>query len=137
MFRKRSPPSTAFVHAYDCKIPLEGRSWRRDPVERDRARSLGAALRLYGRVLARAPPSRRRLDPLDPSTSKHAPECEFGDVTDRSVVKALLKIKPGLMPGYSWVECGSCQCAAGAGLRRGARRVTTNPLPRAYARSRR
>jgi hypothetical protein len=29
-------------------------------------------------------------------------------VTDPSVLKVLLKVKPGLGEGYDWVECGAC-----------------------------
>jgi hypothetical protein len=28
--------------------------------------------------------------------------------TDPAVLRVLLRIKPGLDEGYSWVECGSC-----------------------------
>jgi hypothetical protein len=49
---------------------------------------------------------RVRLDPFDPATSRHLPQCEFTDVSDVSIVKALLKLTP--KDGYSWVECGAC-----------------------------
>jgi hypothetical protein len=39
---------------------------------------------------------------------RHLPQCEFKDVSDRSILLVLLKIRPGLDPGYQWVECGSC-----------------------------
>jgi hypothetical protein len=52
--------------------------------------------------------TRERLGPLDPKTSRHAPECEYVFETDPPVLKILLKVKPGLRPGYSWVECGAC-----------------------------
>jgi hypothetical protein len=51
---------------------------------------------------------RVRLDPLDPTTSRHAGECEYISETDPSVLKVLLKVKPGLGEGYDWVECGAC-----------------------------
>ena len=55
------------------------------------------------------PADRRvRLDPLDPKTSRHAGECEFASETDPSVLRVLLKVKPGLGEGYHWVECGGC-----------------------------
>lgn len=54
---------------------------------------------------------RVRLDPLDPTTSRHAGESEYMSETDPSVLKVLLKVKPGLGEGYDWVECG----AGGAG----------------------
>ena len=51
---------------------------------------------------------RVRLDPLDPKTSRHADECEFASETDPSVLRVLLKVKPGMGGNYSWVEGGSC-----------------------------
>jgi hypothetical protein len=51
---------------------------------------------------------RVRLDPLDPTTSRHAGEGEYISETDPSVLKVLLKVKPGLDGGYDWGECGAC-----------------------------
>jgi hypothetical protein len=48
-----------------------------------------------------------RSDPLYPKTSRHAGECEFASA-DRSVLRVLLKVKPGMGEGYDWVECGAC-----------------------------
>ena len=71
---------------------------------------------------------RVRLDPLDPKTARHMGQCEFASADDPSVLRVLLKVKPGLGEGYDWVECGSCGARlAGSALRR-ERRVTTNPL---------
>jgi hypothetical protein len=57
----------------------------------------------------RAPePARVRLDPFDPATMRHMPECEFKDETSPAILRALLKVKPGLGGDYSWVECGAC-----------------------------
>ena len=63
-----------------------------------------------GREYHRDPVADRRvrLDPLDPKTSRHAGECEFASETDPSVLRVLLKVKPGMGGNYSWVECGSC-----------------------------
>ena len=33
-------------------------------------------------------------------------KCEFA--SDPTVLRILLKVKPGVGPGYSWVECGAC-----------------------------
>jgi hypothetical protein len=52
-----------------------------------------------------------RLDPFDPSTSRHLPQCEFVSETDPSVLKLLLKVTPGLGGGYHWVTCGDCQAS--------------------------
>jgi len=57
-----------------------------------------------GRELAR-----RRLDPLDPTTARHFPQCEFASETDPAVIRVLLKVKPGLGEGYDWIMCGACE----------------------------
>ncbi len=44
---------------------------------------------------------RRKLDPLDPGTMRHLPQCEFKDVIDPAILRVLLRIKPGLSPGIS------------------------------------
>jgi hypothetical protein len=41
-------------------------------------------------------------------TSRHAGQCEFASESDPAVPKILLKVRPGLGPGYSCAECGSC-----------------------------
>ena len=53
---------------------------------------------------------RARLDPLDPSTSRHAGQCEFASETDPAVLRVALKVRPGLDEGYDWVECAGCDC---------------------------
>jgi hypothetical protein len=52
-------------------------------------------------------PKRVRLDPYDPATSRHLPQCEFASTTDPAILRALLKLTP--KDGYTWVECGGCQ----------------------------
>jgi hypothetical protein len=64
---------------------------------------------------------RGRLDRLDAETSRRSGECEFASETDPSVLKVLLRVKPGLGGGYDWVERGSC--AAGGRFRTDAERV--------------
>jgi hypothetical protein len=51
---------------------------------------------------------RARLDPLDPSTFVHAPQCENRDVTDPAVLRAILRVHD--REGYWWVECAACDC---------------------------
>lgn len=51
---------------------------------------------------------RVRLDPLDPSTARHAPQCEQRDITDPVLLKALLKVQEGTGGPYHWVTCGVC-----------------------------
>lgn len=35
-------------------------------------------------------------------------ECEFASADDPSVLRVLLKVRPGLGLGYDWGECGAC-----------------------------
>ena len=57
---------------------------------------------------------RVRLDPLDPSTSRHHPACEHAATTDPALLRAILRVQEGtgVAPGWSqywWVTCGVCQ----------------------------
>ena len=51
---------------------------------------------------------RVRLDPLDPSTFRHAPTCDQRDVTDTAIIKATLRVRE--REGYWWVESSMCAC---------------------------
>jgi hypothetical protein len=44
---------------------------------------------------------------MDPSTFAHAPQCEHRDVTEPSIVKALLTVLE--REDYWYVQCGSCE----------------------------
>jgi hypothetical protein len=50
--------------------------------------------------------TRTRLDPLDLSTCPHGGGCEHRDVTDRTIVKAILRVHD--RGDYWWVQCGTC-----------------------------
>jgi hypothetical protein len=102
-----NPPERPFAHEDGCKIlaadpdvvipwsRLEYGQWRRECVCSAENWSDPAAKRV-------------RLDPYDdPATSRHLPQCEFKDVSDPSILKALLKVTP--KDRYSWVEYGGCQ----------------------------
>jgi hypothetical protein len=54
---------------------------------------------------------RTRLDPLDPSTFRHAGQCEHRDTTDPVLVRAISKVKDGAGGDYWWVECGAYDTA--------------------------
>jgi hypothetical protein len=113
MFRKKQggPPDRPFLHAEDCKIvkadPGVEISW--SEVESGH----WVATCVCGEEHYHAPPpnTRTRLDPLDPGTARHSPICEFKGVTDPATLRAVLRVKPGLGEGYSWVECGACDFA--------------------------
>jgi hypothetical protein len=42
---------------------------------------------------------RARLDPLDPATMRHAPQCEHRDTTDPALIQLILKVQDGADPG--------------------------------------
>ena len=66
---------------------------------------------------------RVRLDPYDPSTFRHAGQCEYRYTSDPALLRAILKVRDGAGAGYWWVECGTCECGWQFALRR-ERRVT-------------
>jgi hypothetical protein len=110
MFRSRkeqAPPARPFEHNGRCPIArvdpgfqpvwneIETGRWRRECQ--------------CGAEGWNAPADRRaRLDPLDPQTSRHAPEWEFVGETDAAVLRVILRVRDGLGPGYWWAECGAC-----------------------------
>ena len=53
---------------------------------------------------------RVRLDPYDPSTFRHAGQCEYRYTSDPALLRVILKVKDGAGGGYWWVECGTCEC---------------------------
>jgi hypothetical protein len=92
-------------------------------MERARTRALGCGVRLRDRALPRAPNPAGRLDPVDPRTTRHLPQCEFASETNPATLKVLLKVRE--RDGYWWVDCGSCEAgwqvpfyAASIGARR-------------------
>jgi hypothetical protein len=104
--QRHGPPDRPFVHQDGCKIlaadrdvqiewsRIEGRRW-------ERICACGAE------TWYEPESSRVRLDPYDPATMRHLPQCEFASTTDHAILRALLKITP--KDGYAWVECGGCQ----------------------------
>ena len=109
MFHKKQggPPDRPFPHSDSCKIveadPGVSIPW--SEVERGHWTQICACGEQHYYATAR---KGARLDPFDPCTSRHGGACEFKDTTDRAVLRALLRVRPGLDEGYSWVECGAC-----------------------------
>jgi hypothetical protein len=110
MFRRTKehpgPPDTPFEHGPNCMVlradPTVVIPWS-EVETRHWVRTCQCSEEHW-----RAPaPARVRLDPLDPKTSRHLPQCEFVGTTDPAILRALLKITP--KDGYAWVECGGCQ----------------------------
>jgi hypothetical protein len=108
--RRKKGPTRPFAHADDCKIlkadPGVEIPWSEVESGHWRAVCVCGTQDYYEPVADR----RARLDPLDPSTSRHAGQCEFASETDRGVLRVALKVKPGLDEGYDWVECAGCDC---------------------------
>jgi hypothetical protein len=52
---------------------------------------------------------RTRLDPFDPATAKHLPQCEYVSEANPAVLKILLTVKPGTGGDYWWVACAGCE----------------------------
>jgi hypothetical protein len=108
---KKKGPSKTFEHADDCKIvkadPDTKIPW--NEVET----GYWVAECVCGTENHRDPVADRRvrLDPLDPKTSRHARECEFASETDPSVLRVLLKVKPGMGGNYSWSSAAAARWA--------------------------
>jgi hypothetical protein len=51
---------------------------------------------------------RDRLDPYDPSTFRHAGQCEHRDTTDPALLRVILRVRDGVDGGYWWVQCATC-----------------------------
>jgi hypothetical protein len=110
MFRRRpKPPDTPFVHSDDCKLAviepdlqppwsdLGSGSWRRE---------CRCTFEVWSEPLV---DDRAQVDPYDPKTSRHLPQCEFISADDPAVLKVLLTVKPGTGGDYWWVTCAGCE----------------------------
>jgi hypothetical protein len=78
-------------------------------VARDRRGSLAAHLQCYSEDRwERRVDTRTRNDPLDPTTFRHAGECEHRDTTDPVLIKAILRARDNPGWDYWFVECSIC-----------------------------
>ena len=107
--KKKGPtqPTSPFTHADGCKIAVVDPSYE-PPWQEVESGHWRRECQCYGedRWEPRVD-TRTRLNPLDPSTSRHAPQCEHRDTTDPALLRALLKVTD--RDGYAWVECGICE----------------------------
>jgi hypothetical protein len=103
MFHRKQhhgPPDGPFSHSDDCTIlradPSVSIPW--SEVERGHwVRTCQCSKEHY-----RAPePARVRLDPLDPATMRHLPQCEFVGTTDRDIIRVLPQGQARAGPGLS------------------------------------
>jgi hypothetical protein len=108
--RERKGPSRPFTHTDDCVIvkadPGVAIEWQQ--VERGRWE---ARCRCGVEYFREQPAGRRRLDPLDPTTSRHAPECEHRHQTDPALLRAVLRVQDGAGGDYWWTTCNACDRA--------------------------
>jgi hypothetical protein len=104
-------PSRAFLHAPDCKI------MKADPTTEIPWSEVGtghwrAECQCRIEHFHEAPAdSRTRLDLLDPSSFRHAGQCEHRDTTDPTLLAAILKVTDGAGDDYWWVQCSACDPA--------------------------
>jgi hypothetical protein len=104
---KKGGPSRPFSHATDCKI------LKADPGVKIPWQEIETGLWIAecqcGKEYQREQPAdgRLRLDPLDPSTFRHAPACDQRDLTDPAIIRAL-RVQD--REGYWWVESSMCDC---------------------------
>lgn len=102
--RKRGP-HRRFVHVDGCRIV------RLDPdveipwVELERGHWQATCQCGAEHYHEDAVDRRARLDPLDPSTFRHIPGCEYANRTDPVLVQAILTVQEGAGGTYWWVTC--------------------------------
>jgi hypothetical protein len=46
---------------------------------------------------------------MNPSTFRHAGQCEHRYSSDPALLRAILKVRPGANEGYWWVQCSACE----------------------------
>jgi hypothetical protein len=107
---KKRGPTWPFTHADNCTIlkadPTVQIQW--SEVETGHWR---AVCQCGSEDVYEEPTDHRvRLDPYDPSTFRHAGQCEHRSTSDPALLRAILKVRDGAGGGYWWVECATCEC---------------------------
>jgi hypothetical protein len=105
---KKKPTMPPFIHAPDCKLVAREPDFK--PVWNEVESGHYVAICQCGKQHHREPlmDRRVRLDPLDPKTTRHLPQCEQLDTTDPALLRAILKVQAGSGGDYHWVTCGAC-----------------------------
>ena len=108
MVGRTGGPPLPFTHAPECKILKLDPGF--EPPWQEIETGLGIAKCQCGKEYWREPPAdhRVRLDPPDPTTARHAPQCEHRDTTDPGLLRAILRAQD--REGYWWRECSACDC---------------------------
>jgi hypothetical protein len=104
---KKKGPDKAFIHTDDCKIAKADPDVK-IPWNEVESGHWVATCRCSEQHYREPSAQPSRLDPLDPTTFRHAPQCEFRDMTDPALLPALLNVKDGSGGDYWWVTCGAC-----------------------------
>jgi hypothetical protein len=105
---KKKGPTQPFTHSDNCRIV------RADPTTEiewvEVATGRWEAVCVCGHEYFNEPltDDRERLDPHDPSTFRHAPQCEHRDTIDPALLRVILRVRDGAGGGYWWVQCGTC-----------------------------
>jgi hypothetical protein len=106
MFGRRKGPGRPFSHSEGCKIlaadPTVSIPWNETRTGHWEARCQ-CGVSYFDEPRTRP----ARLDPADPRSARHLPQCEFASETNPATLKVLLKVRE--RDGYWWVECGSCE----------------------------
>ena len=107
-FKKQGGPPRPFTHAPECKILNLDPNF--EPPWQEIETGLWVVECRCGKEYWREPlaDGRVRLDPLDPSTFRHAPACDQRDLTDPAIIRATLRVQE--REGYWWVESSMCAC---------------------------
>ena len=104
--RPKKAPDKLFMHAEGCRIlaadPTAEIQWG------ELERGHWVAECVCGTEHYHEPRTRpARLDPLDPKTARHLPQCPYVRETEPATLKLLLKVRE--REDYWLVDCGICE----------------------------
>ena len=106
--RRKRGPDKAFSHSEGCKIqaadPTVQIQWSEVETGHWRAVCQCGSEDVYEETDRRV-----RRDPYDPSTFRHAGQCEHRDTTAPDLLRAILRVRDGVGGGYWWVQCATCE----------------------------
>ena len=96
---KKRGPTRPFTHADNCKIlnadPTVQIQWSEVETGHWRALCQCGSEDVYEEADRRV-----RLDPYDPSTFRHAGQCEHRSTSDPALLRVILKVRDGAGGGY-------------------------------------
>jgi hypothetical protein len=103
-----SRPTGPFEHAHGCKLVVADPGYQPPWQEVEEGHWRRVCQCWSEDVYEPRADPRTRLDPLDPSTFGHAPQCEHRHTTDPTIVKAILSVQD--RENYWYVQCSTCDC---------------------------